>query len=401
MTAGRSHEIGARGPEDSAAHATRTEVNHDGADAGSSPAAGASASMLLGRVDPVFAQRMLRSLHARAGNASVVGLVRPRSRPAPAVQRHFPTGSNPTSKLENVGKEAPAASAAPTGAAKTGAMYPPTPDDAATRLPIIAVDLVTRKFGTTKTIVPYRVNVMPKAQVQEQYARVCNARGALKTNADGTTRPWTAADASGIWGFAAPEEGAYYASTESSILAHVHELLHLNSADVRTPLGSDIEEGITDYLALQVVNETSYGHGGAGYIAQMGIVHKIIGMVGAGTVQAAYFGNPGLFITAFESLKGEGSFAQLRAAMTAGNQQQIDLILGDVTLEKKIAEINNLIGGFFSWVTDEEVERVISLVNSAEDPTEKAHLQAAVRANISGLGDQSQRDRLRIGCNLM
>jgi hypothetical protein len=336
-----------------------------------------------------------------SGNASTVPLLRsPRVRAA--VQRHFPTGSDPTSKLENLGGQAPSASPAPTGAPKQGGMYPPTPDDASTRLPVIAVDLVTKKFGKTKAIVPYKVNVMPKDQVQQNYARVCNQRGALKTNPDGTTRPWTAADAANVWGFAAPEEGAYYASTESSILAHVHELLHLNSsADVRGVLGSDIEEGITDYLALQVVNETSYGHGGAGYVTQMGIVHKIIGMIGPGTVQAAYFGDPSLFIRAFESLKGEGQFARLQTAMNAGDQATIDLILGDVPLERKIQEIDTLIGGFFNWVSDEEIERVISIVNSTEDQTEKQHLQAAVRKHVPSLIDQGQRDRLRIGCNLL
>jgi hypothetical protein len=174
------------------------------------------------------------------------------------------------------------------------------------------------------------------------------------------------------------------------------------AAGFREMVGELLNEGMTDHLAVRACKNAGLSdYGPPGYVQGMGIATRLIGVVGEHVLEEAYFNDPDVLPRRFEEMQGAGMWVGLKAAMDRNDASTIAELTAPPTAEKKIAQIDDLLGGFWNWVSDNDVERVISIVDSARDDAERRKLEATVQGHIHELSSTSQRQRLRVGCNLL
>jgi hypothetical protein len=357
---------------------------------------------------------------AGTADTSVQRLTR-QSRDHRQVQRHNPVGLDPaatfaaaagapglpvpagatTATPGGSSRPAPPSSAVPTAAATGPTVAPPLPKPAVESG--AAMRIVKGSFGGLRQIAPFEVVALPLNDVQAAYARDCNERGAKKKDKDGSERAWTAADAKHVAGFADDRNKKIYVSTDLPVLGHVHELLHMNTASgFRSMVGELLNEGMTDHLAVRACKNAGIAnYGPPGYVQGMGIASRLIDSVGEHVLEQAYFNDPTILKRRLDEMQGEGTWDRLKTAMDKNDTAVIEELTKAPSPDVKIHQIDDLLGGFWNWVSDEDVERVISIVDSARDDTERRKLQATVQGHLRELSSMSQRQRLRVGCNLL
>ena len=186
-------------------------------------------------------------------------------------------------------------------------------------------------------------------------------------------------------------------ATQTDPTATVHEMLHVNTASgFLGTAGRAINEGITQRLAVKAVKATGQSVAGSEntYQSEQGIVAKLIGVVGEGVVQNAYFNDPGMLVTAYETLMGSRSFAILKRTLndTAEGYTAAGRILAPPSTRQKLAAINALLDW---WVSDDDLTIIDSIVSTCS-AEEKAKIAKAIQPRIVSLGNLGQRIRLRI-----
>ena len=194
-----------------------------------------------------------------------------------------------------------------------------------------------------------------------------------------------------------------YVGTNLPVLGHIHELLHMNTAaGFRAMAGEMLNEGMTDHLAVRACKAAGLtDYGPPGYVQGMGIATRLIEIVGEQTLEQAYLNDPDILRRRFEEMQGAGMWVGLKAAMDRNDASTIAELTAAPNLDKKIAQLHDLLGGFWNWVSDDDVERVIGIVDSAKDDTDRRRLQSTVQGHLGELSSTSQRRRLQVGCNLL
>ena len=369
----------------------------------SAPVRGPAADVQPGRSGASGVVRRIVGLQRLAGNGAVASAL---AAGVVAVQRHNPSGADP------VAGSTAASAGAPPAQVAGATVAPPTtlPDTQA--MSSSAVDAIKKSFGSLRTITPAPIIAQPVERIWQSYAQVCNRDGAKLPDGSGGQRAWTTEDAKarGILGFYDANTNTIYVNTGLPILGYVHELLHRNTADGFDALtGRAFDEGCTDRLALAACKAAGIADPGPpGYIAEMAIVERVVGIVGEASLRQAYFVSPPSLTADFDAYKGQGSWARFVTAMNANDTATVVLLTAPATeeqkkagIEAKVARIRELFGGTFKWVSDDDIELVVTIVKDASDDRERRALQNEVRDHVHSLVSGSQRDRLRIGCDLL
>ncbi|NJN54639.1 MAG: hypothetical protein HC804_07700 [Anaerolineae bacterium] len=259
-----------------------------------------------------------------------------------------------------------------------------------------AQTVLQSSFGSVHTIVPGSIVLIDgRPALWARYDQINLGR----TNAHVTpNRPWQNGDAQtyipGLEGFA--DNGTVYVNKQSPLpTVTAHEMLHNNTAaDFRGKVGETINEGSTEYLALKALNAAGIPTtgGAVAYPTQVGIVRKLIDVVGESTLISAYFGGADSLIESYNTLQGWLGFALLKPAAEALNTAVTDILLTPPTTEQKVAIINSFLDG---WVSDEDLDHIQMVVNSAGSG-EKTAIASAIQPRIKELWSIGQRTRLRV-----
>jgi hypothetical protein len=267
-----------------------------------------------------------------------------------------------------------------------------------------AQEALQRAFGGVagRQIITGTIHVVAnQAALYAEYDRICIENNV--TNSD-TGQVWQTGDlarynaARNLRTNAFAWEGEIWVdATQTDPTATVHEMLHVNTASAfRGLVGEAINEGMTQRLAVRAVLATGQSVAGSEntYQQEQGVVNALVGVVGEGVLQNAYFNNPDMLVTAYEEVMGERSFEILKRTLngTAQGFTAALAILQPPSVTQKIAAINSLLDW---WVSDNDLTIVESIVSTCS-PADKATIAAAIQPRITSLTDLGQRTRLRV-----
>jgi hypothetical protein len=237
----------------------------------------------------------------------------------PAADDAAPTSDSATSSSTTTTSDsdsaAPAADTDPAAALPAAEGTSGTSGTSKAMSKVKANELLTASYGSVKTIVPGNVVVLKDAnELWAKYDEVCIA--AKLTNPD-TGKLWVAGDSKkrspGLEGFAW-EGTSYISGTATLITATAHEMLHNNTAaGFRAAVGEGVNEGSTEYMAIKALKAGSVAMASTAYPDEVAMVTKLIGVVTEATLIAAYFGGASTLITAYETKKGAGTWATMKA----------------------------------------------------------------------------------------
>ncbi len=334
-------------------------------------------------------QAIARSLEHAHGNRHLGRLIaRLDSRRSSAfVQRNGPTPA-----------PAPAPGAAAGGGAPVGVMA------AAEALKARAQEILKNTYGFIKPIIPTPVQVVDEATLRVKFDEMQVRKG---TNNTRTGEPWKMGDSLLVFqrldGFADRDNNTIYVpdaaggSGAGQLPTVVHEMLHTNAAgDWASTVGFAIDEGETENLALKactgqhVPMTPTYG-------SQRALVAQLVPVVGEGTLEQAYFSGGAGLISAFDAVRGEGKWADLKKAMGEGDREKVDRILRAPRQSDWAKEKTQIILGIIDswWVTDEDVSRIVAICHTAS-PEDLRSIAAAVGPEVSRLINEGQRARIRM-----
>lgn len=195
-----------------------------------------------------------------------------------------------------------------------------------------------------------------------------------------------------VLGFARKDGSIYIDKTGTDPTIMVHEMLHVNASKAwQAAMPTSVDEGVTEDLAIQAVTSAGFSASGSEstYPKEREVVGLMAGVVGMGTVTAAYFNGPTSMQAAYEAVMGAGTFAAFIKAMSSGNLDKAKKLLRKAP--NYVDKVNDLLDG---WVSDADVEEIIRLYGLVADD-EKAKIRAAVSARVTELNNMGQRARLR------
>jgi hypothetical protein len=251
-------------------------------------------------------------------------------------------------------------------------------------------------FGDVRRIIPVTTILLEdNAATWTKYDEINVGRNNIYVT---PRRPWRNGDAqaafpSGLNGFA--NGGTIYVNKQtSSPTTTCHEMLHSNTAaDFRGKVGEAINEGATQYLTIKALTAAGVALPGAiPYATQVGIVRKLVQVVGEEILISSYFGGADPLIETYELLMGQAMFNVLKIFLDAQNWVVAEIFLQPPSTQQRIAAINALLD---YWVSDEDLDRIESVFNAAND-TDKAAIRTAIRPRIKSLMNIGQRLRLMI-----
>jgi len=256
-----------------------------------------------------------------------------------------------------------------------------------------AQKLLQSSYGTVHTVLPGNIVLLAgQPPLWDKYDEINLGR----RNPHNNNQPWKKTDAKtylpGLQGFA--EKGTVYVNQQTPLTtATAHEMLHNNTAsDFRAAVGETINEGATEYLAKKALTEAGVPLGTAvAYPTQVGIVEKLVNLVGERTLITSYFNGANTLIRAYELIHGSGIFPLFRHAAENLMTSVTDLLLSAPSLQTKIAMINELLNG---WVTNMDLSD-IELICRSIDAGGMVTVRAAIQPRITELVDIGQRTRLR------
>jgi hypothetical protein len=178
-------------------------------------------------------------------------------------------------------------------------------------------------------------------------------------------------------------------------------MLHLNAAgDWAGTMGATFDEGETEILTMKVCASQQIAITPA-YGGQRGRTAQLAEVVGAGLLEHAYFGGAAAVVTAFDTVRGEGKWAEVKKAIGDGDADKFDKLLkaphASSSAKEKIQLINGIIHSF--WVTDADVAS-IQVICSTASPEDLKAIAAAVGPEVSSLTNEGQRARVRIALGM-
>jgi hypothetical protein len=254
--------------------------------------------------------------------------------------------------------------------------------------------ILTENFGSVTTIVPVTTILLDdNAATWTRYDEVNRGR----TNPFVTpNRPWRDGDAqaaypAGLNGFA--DGGTIYVNKQTtSPTTTCHEMLHSNTAaDFRGKVGEAINEGATQYLTIKALTAEGIAlPASIPYATQVGIVRKLVDVVGEGILISAYFGGADPLIAAFNSLQGASMFTVLKIFLDAQEWSTAEIFLTPPSTQQRIRAINALLD---FWVGDADLDQIESIVSAAGD-SDLAAIREGVKPNITTIMSVGQRMRL-------
>jgi len=346
-------------------------------------------SLLRDRRLPVFQRQAIASgIEYTHGNQHLGRLIArlDSGRSGPVVQRSGPDST-----------PAPAPGAAAGGAGPVGVIA------AAEALKARAQEILKNTYGFIKPIIPTPIQVVDEPTLRVKFDEMQVRKG---TNNARTGEPWKMGDSLLVFqrldGFADRDNNVIYVpdspggSGDSQIPTVVHEMLHTNAAgDWQSTVGFAIDEGETENLALKACTAHHVAMTPT-YASQRGLVGQLVPVVGEGTLEQAYFSGGAILISAFNAVRGEGKWDQLKKAMAEGDREKVDKILTAPRQSDWAKEKTQIILGIIDswWVTDEDVARIVAICGTAS-PEDLRSIAAAVGPEVSRLINEGQRARIR------
>jgi hypothetical protein len=317
----------------------------------------------------------LLSLQRTAGNAAVVRLI----------QRH-PAGAAPPIDVAGARQELetpPDLAEAPVTPAGTKTKKKPVKTQPKTMDAATAQAALQTAYGSTKAITTFTI-VWLKNQADAWAQYDAQSIGLMNPNTTPPS-PWKKGDAKkllpGLVGWAdAPNAKVYLLKTTDLPTATAHEMLHMNTAaDFRGKVGEAINEGATEYLAIQALNKAGVKTSGKGiavaYPDQEKMIEKLVSIIGEPALVNAYFNGAQSLIDAVDALEGPGSFAKLKDKGTLATGHA-DAVLKQKTFNDKI---NLIVGNLHDPPTDADVTAINAVWNS------KPSDQALIRTGLPGI----------------
>jgi len=296
---------------------------------------------------------------------------------------------------------APAPAAAPGTAAGGGG--PVGVIAAAEAIKARAQEILKNTYGFIKPIIPTPVQVVDEPTLRVKFDEMQVRKG---TNNARTGEPWKMGDSLLVFqrldGFADRDNNVIYVpdspggSGEGQLPTVVHEMLHTNAAgDWQSTVGFAIDEGETENLALKACTAHHVSMTPT-YASQRGLVGQLVPIVGEDTLQQAYFSGGAVLISAFNAVRGEGKWDQLKAAMGEGDREKVDRILKAPRESDWAREKIRIILGIIDswWVTDEDVGRIVAICGTAS-PEDLRAIASTVGPEVSRLINEGQRARIR------
>ncbi len=204
-----------------------------------------------------------------------------------------------------------------------------------------------------------------------------------------------------LYGFAYKSQNTVYVqkndTEDNQVITLVHEMLHMNAAgDWQSTVMTDIDEGTTELLTKKAcanLKGTKQAYG-----AQMGIVDKLISVVGEGTLVEAYFNGAVVLVNALDTTIGPGTFQKLLNRITDPGvfgtfEEKIGKLLDPKAatwLKQKIEEMQGLLGG---WVSDEDIEK-IRAIRSTIEQSDMTAVREALYPLINSLWSDRQKSMM-------
>lgn len=288
---------------------------------------------------------------------------------------------------------APGAGPAPTGVMSTSEA-----------LKARAQEALKNVYGSVKQAITGRVEVVDDATIRSNFDDMQIRKG---TKNPRTQETWQKGDSTMVFpqlfGFADRENGVVYVleapsggSGEEQLSTTIHEMLHLNAAgDWASTMGGTFDEGQTEIMTMKVCKSQNIPITPA-YEGQRGWTEKLAEAVGAHTLEQAYFGGASVVVTTFETLKGEGKWADLKKAIGEGNADKVNKILKAPRMstwaKEKLAIIKDLLDW---WVSDEDVAKIEIILRSAT-PEDRKAMAPELEDDIDDLMNFGHRARIRI-----
>jgi hypothetical protein len=273
-----------------------------------------------------------------------------------------------------------------------------------------AQEILMDTFGNIKKIVKGELELVDKDTAHEHHDAFLIGKKTWNSQ-PWADRPWESGDSKLIfrtfYGFADTGAGIIYivenpggasgaSGGDQQMPTIVHEMLHINAAgDFASTVKGTIDEGTTELLTGKAMQKAGMSFSPE-YQGQIAFVNALIGLVSEGTLTSAYFGGASILVSAFEAIRGEGSWARLMDYMSRGKTEKVrELIEGPANqsiLEQKIAQIENYLSG---WVSDEDINQIAAIVSTLTRD-EKRTVHSRIADSIDDLMNFGQRARLRI-----
>jgi len=266
-----------------------------------------------------------------------------------------------------------------------------------------AQEALSNTFGSIKKIVPAKVEVVDDATLRQRFDEMQIRK---KTTNPKTGREWEMGGSLLVFqtldGFADRDRGAIYVpdrpgGNEGQLSTVIHEMLHTNAAgDWASTVGMAIDEGETEILTMKACTGQRIPITPQ-YASQRSTVDQLVPVVGAGTLERAYFGGVSILSSAVEAVVGEGSWEKLRTAIREGDREKFDKLLKPKKTsdwaKDKIQLILGLIGQW--WESDEDIARIEAICATASAEDLRA-ISDAVTPHLSSVFDAGHRARVRI-----
>ncbi len=181
----------------------------------------------------------------------------------------------------------------------------------------------------------------------------------------------------------------------------IHELLHVNAAgDWAGTMMATFDEGQTEIMTMKVCASQGIPITPA-YGGQRGRTEQLAEVVGQGLLEQGYFGGTATIVAAFDTLRGEGKWAELKRAIADGDGEKFNKIIKaphTSTWAREKAMILNAILDEW-WISDEDVARFELICRTANAADLKA-IRYEVAPNLSSASDLGQRSRMRIALGM-
>lgn len=307
------------------------ELRSASAEAGSWLAASGGAGV------PITPRGVL-GLQQTTGNRSVSRMLPRRAAKPALIQRHpegaeLPNKGDHVAEIEAKAEPAPAADEALPADTRTpiesmaqkgeaiqaGAAFQGAPALTRGAMSLASAQKILQgQFGDVATIVGGTIVILAdQAACSAKYDEVC-----IAANLKYKGQPWQAGDRAkmdaelGVTVEGFEWKGIVYVNGKTSLVtATAHEILHANvAAGFRAAMGETFNEGITEFLARKAL--TSAGitvPATTAYPKEVALTAKLLPIVTEGVATSAYFAGHAPLITKYETEKGPGTWAPMKA----------------------------------------------------------------------------------------
>jgi hypothetical protein len=268
-----------------------------------------------------------------------------------------------------------------------------------------AQSILTAAYGSTRKIVPSKIEVVDDATLRGKFDDFQIRKGTTNPK---TKEAWKAGDAYTVFpvldGFADRDNQTIYVQDkmaggpEGQVSVAVHEMLHMNAAGgFAGGVGADIDEGTTEYMTIQACKKAGVAIQAA-YGPQVGLVTQLIAVIGEGTLTQAYFGGANILISTLDAVRGEGAFAKFQERLRISGLSRAEDLLkpprSSDWVKEKIKIIEDILNSW--WVTGSDVSRIETICGTLTAEELKVVREAIAPQVSKKLSDHGQRAQVRI-----